>query len=72
MRAQSLNNCQGVGVEVTSIFIGSMGGAVQSTLGRVRIQLSWENRGHLYGGEEEFLTHLVFHEQQAESKEKEH
>jgi len=32
---------------------------VQSTLGKVRSQLSWENRGNLYGGEQAVL-HIHF------------
>jgi hypothetical protein len=49
MRAQSLNSCKRVGVRVTSHSYWKHGVEVQSTLGRVRSQLSWENRGNLYG-----------------------
>jgi hypothetical protein len=69
MRAQSLNNCQRVGVEVTSHSYWKHRDKVQSTLGRLSSQLSWENRGNLYGGNRQFFT---LHEQQAESREKEH
>jgi hypothetical protein len=38
-------------VRVTSHSYWEHGAEVQSTLGRVRSQLSWENRGNLYGGD---------------------
>jgi hypothetical protein len=50
MRAQSLNSCKRVGVRVTSHSYWKHGVEAQSTLGRVSSQLSWENRGNLYGG----------------------
>jgi hypothetical protein len=56
MRAQSLNTCEGVGVEVTSHSYWKHGAEVQSTLGRVCSQLYWENRGNSYRGE-----HTLFH-----------
>jgi hypothetical protein len=55
MRALSLNSCKRVGVKVTfhsywrAWVKGARGDEVQSTLGRVRSQLSLENRGNLYG-----------------------
>jgi hypothetical protein len=45
-----------VGVEVTSHSYWKHGAEVQSTLGRVRSQLSWENRGNLYGENRQFFT----------------
>jgi hypothetical protein len=60
MRAQSLNSCKRVGVRVTSHSYWKHGDEVQSTLGRVSSQLSWENRGNSYGELHAVFTHSVF------------
>jgi hypothetical protein len=63
MRAQSLNSCKRVGVRVTSHSYWKHGAKVQSTLGVVSSQLSWENKGNLYGDNMQFFTFSFEHEQ---------
>jgi hypothetical protein len=63
-------SCHRVGVRVTSHSYWKHGVEVQSTLGRVRSQLSWENRGNLYGENRQFFTFSFEHEQQGESRKK--
>jgi hypothetical protein len=59
MRAQSLNSCKKVGIEVTSHSYWTHGAEVESTLGRVSSQLAWENVENLFGRIMRF-SHSVF------------